>query len=106
MNYRELVGRKLNVAVAVSREKVGKVRRPRRGELRRTVFLLPAAHSGAVHPRWVVCLKAEMAPKAKVGKAGNILPCIKLGLSVLTFGLARHKAEVRHSLDFTWGLAV
>lgn len=86
LNYRELVGRKLNVAVAVSREKVGKVCRPQRGELRHTVFLLPAAHSGAVHPRWMVCLKAEIAPKAKVGKAGNIPPCIKLQLGAHLVG--------------------
>lgn len=73
--------------MAVSREKVGKVCRPQRGELRHTVFLLPAAHSGAVHPRWMVGLKAEIAPKAKVGKAGNIPPCIKLQLRAHLVGL-------------------
>lgn len=79
--------------MAVSREKVGQVRSPQRGELRHTVFLLPAAHSGAVHPRWMVCLKVEMVPKAKVVKTGNIsalnkvgpfCPDVRIGTSFLT----------------------
>lgn len=57
------------------------------GRVRRTVFLLPAAHSGTVRLRWMVCLEVEMAPKAKVGKAGNIPPCVKLQLGAHLVGL-------------------
>lgn len=57
-----------------------------------------------------------MAPKAKVGKAGNIPPCVELQLGAHLVGSLwpdvqigtsfLTKVEVRHSLDFTWGLAI
>lgn len=71
-----------------------------RGESQR--YCLPPSSRSlwGVRPRWMVCLEVEMAPKAKVGKAGNIPPCIKLQLGAhlvgslfLTFRSARRSLQ-------------
>lgn len=108
-----MVGRKLNVAM-VSATREGR----EDAQTSDAPHCLPPSSRSlwGVRPRWVVCLEVEMAPKAKVGKAGNIPPRVELqvgahlvgslcpdvqiGTSFLT------KVEVRCSLDFTWGLAV
>lgn len=57
-----------------------------------------------------------MVPKANIGKAGNIPPCVELQLGAHLVGSLcpdvqigtsfLTKVEARRSLDFTWGLAI
>lgn len=92
LNYREMVGSKLNVAMVVPREKVGKVRRP---QTHRTVFLLPAAAPAgwcAMRSRWRRRRKLEKQVTFRPAQSCG-WELIQLGRSVLTFGLARRSLQ-------------
>lgn len=95
LNYRETVGRKLNVAMVVPHEKVGKVRRPQRGESEapsssssRSLWVCAPAGWCAQRSRW--CQRQTLEKQVTSRPAQSCSwELIQLGHSVLTFRLAR-----------------
>ena len=77
MNFRERVGRKLNVAMEVSGRECVQTSEGR-VTMHPVSCLFQQFTVGLMRSQWTMLLKVEMEPVAKVGKPDNSPPCIEV----------------------------